>query len=281
MGQKDLTEKNLESFSDVFTDIVNALMYDGDIVIKEEDLIPAPTETIYGGGNGELNNQFQDVGMYVVSNDRIISRYMLENQTGTDKRMVLRKAGYEGAVYRKQYESREIYPVVGAVLYWGKGRWNSPLNLKALFREEDCINLPDKYIDDVQLHVYEMAHLTKEERERFHSDMRIVVDYLAEGEKYIPTEQRISHPEALLRMLKAITNDVRYEQIIPQIKNKEDVKMCELIDRYEKMGIDRARTGDIKSLMKNLKLSLEKAMDALDIAVDEREYYGKLIDASK
>lgn len=57
--------------------------------------------------------------------------------------------------------------------------------------------------------------------------------------------------------------------------------MCELIDRYEKMGIDRARTGDIKSLMKNLKLSLEKAMDALDIAVDEREYYGKLIDASK
>lgn len=63
-----------------------------------------------------------------------------------------------------------------------------------------------------------------------------------------------------------------YEQIIPQIKNK-DVKMCELIDR--------ARTGDIKSLMKNLKWSLEKAMDALDIAVDEREYYGKLIDASK
>lgn len=216
MGQKDLTEKNLESFPDVFTDIVNALMYDGDIVIKEEDLIPAPTETIYGGGNGELNNQFQDVGMYVVSNG-----------------------------------------------------------------EEDCINLPYKYIDDVQLHVYEMAHLTKEERERFHSDMRIVVDYLAEGKKYIPTEQRISHPEALLRMLKAITNDVRYEQIIPQIKNEEDVTMCELIDKYEKIGCDRARIGAIKSLMKNLKWSLEKAMDALDIAADEREYYGKLLDASK
>lgn len=57
--------------------------------------------------------------------------------------------------------------------------------------------------------------------------------------------------------------------------------MCELIDKYEKIGCDRARIGAIKSLMKNLKWSLEKAMDALDIAVDEREYYGKLLDASK
>ena len=41
MGQKDISEKLLEDYNDVFADIVDVLLFDGDEVIKEEDLSPS------------------------------------------------------------------------------------------------------------------------------------------------------------------------------------------------------------------------------------------------
>ena len=41
-----------------------------------------------------------------------------------------------------------------------------------------------KYVDNMQLHVWEMRYLPQEVREHFQSDMRIVLDYLAEGNGY-------------------------------------------------------------------------------------------------
>ena len=35
MKDKDITEKHLESFNDVFSDIINVLIFDGNNVIKE------------------------------------------------------------------------------------------------------------------------------------------------------------------------------------------------------------------------------------------------------
>ena len=44
--------------------------------------------------------------------------------------------------------------------------------------------------------------------------MRIVVDYLAERQDYKPTAQQLAHPEALLLMLRAMTNDDRYIEML-------------------------------------------------------------------
>lgn len=49
MGQKDLTAKELESKPDVFADIINALIYEGEQVLLPELLQAAPTETLYAG----------------------------------------------------------------------------------------------------------------------------------------------------------------------------------------------------------------------------------------
>ena len=38
MAEKDLTEKILEDYNDVFADIVNGLIFEGKSVVKEEDL---------------------------------------------------------------------------------------------------------------------------------------------------------------------------------------------------------------------------------------------------
>ena len=38
MAEKDIAEKNLEAWNDVFADIANVLLFDGKQIIKEEEL---------------------------------------------------------------------------------------------------------------------------------------------------------------------------------------------------------------------------------------------------
>jgi len=293
MGQKDLTEKHLEMYPDVFADTVNALMYGGRRILREEELIPARTETLYRGNAGDLKNQFQDVGMYVTYDGKIKAQYMLENQTKPEKFMPFRKAGYHGAIYRKQCDDKAIYPVVGAVLYWGDKKWGFPDSIKALFDSEGIASEASRYVDNVKLYIYEMAHLSKKVRSRFHSDMRLVVDCLAEGSNYHPTGQKIKHAEALLMLLHALSDSEDYQYIIPEINYGEELTMYDIFGKYirqgieqgekqgikqgERQGFDEGTTNAIKTVMETMNLSMDKAMDALRIPENKRNYYRTLI----
>lgn len=59
----DLVEKRFESYPDVAADIINVLLYDGERCVKPENLLAAPTETVYRGA-GRLRNQYQDLAKY-------------------------------------------------------------------------------------------------------------------------------------------------------------------------------------------------------------------------
>lgn len=286
MGQKDLSQKDLEFYPDVFADTMNALMYDGKPVVHPENLQPAPTETLYAGAEKDLRNQFHDVSKYEMQGERIKLQYTLENETVCDRKMVLRKAGYEGAVYREQYDKKmkETYPIIGAVLYWGCKKWNAPNNIHNFFRKR---NLPKEvlhYVNNVTLQTYEMRFLPQEVRQRFQSDMRIVVDYLAEGKDYVPTNQKLKHPEALLRMLKNLTGDARYLTILKEIQKDEqkgEVTMCELLDKYWndgvatgiqkgiQKGIQQGTFSTLVSLVKQGLLQVVDAAKQLDITEEE------------
>lgn len=47
MGEKDITEKNLEALDDVFADIVNVLLFKGERVIHEDELESDTTKTMF------------------------------------------------------------------------------------------------------------------------------------------------------------------------------------------------------------------------------------------
>lgn len=117
---KDVTHKNLESFPDVAADILNVFIHGGRQVVKAENLCPAPTETEYAPPGSVLRNQLEDISKYEMDGEKIRVQYLLANQSGSDKGMILRKAGYVGAVYREQYDGKvaDSFPVVSLVLYW-------------------------------------------------------------------------------------------------------------------------------------------------------------------
>lgn len=47
MGEKDITEKTLEAYNDVFADIVNGLLFGGEQVVKEDQLVDVQPTSMY------------------------------------------------------------------------------------------------------------------------------------------------------------------------------------------------------------------------------------------
>ena len=66
MGQKDLTEKILEDYNDVFADIINGLIFDGKQVITPQSLDHASVHSQYKADDTKYMNKsamLQNIGM--------------------------------------------------------------------------------------------------------------------------------------------------------------------------------------------------------------------------
>ena len=61
MATKDLTEKILEDYNDVFADIINGLLYDGNQKVKAESLVNSSVHSQYKSDDGILHEQERDV----------------------------------------------------------------------------------------------------------------------------------------------------------------------------------------------------------------------------
>lgn len=191
MAEKDITEKLLEDYNDVFADIVNVLLFDGKRVVSPEKLQETGVKSQYKAG-AKIHELERDVAKLWQEGNVQIALCGLENQTKSERDMPLRVIGYDGNSYRAQLlnpEKRQRYPVLTLVLYFGMERWNQPKNLKKL------LNIPkelDEYINDYKINVFEIAWLKEEQVNQFQSDFRIVADYFVQMRKnntYNPSSQ--------------------------------------------------------------------------------------------
>ena len=175
MGIKDLTEKILEDYNDIFADIVNVLVFKGKQRIKPETLVNTGVHSQYKNDKtGVLHEQERDVAKYWMNGKVRIALCGLENQTAVEPKMPLRVFGYEGASYRGQLEEKSAVPVITLVLYFGNEHWRAEKHLK------DLLDIPEgmeEYVNDLKINVFEIAWLTDEQISMFKSDFRIVADF--------------------------------------------------------------------------------------------------------
>lgn len=242
MGQKDLTEKILEDYNDVFADIVNGFLFQGEQRVNPDDLVNSAVQSQYKADDSRVHELERDVSKDWHSPINVrIAMYGLENQTKPEKNMVSRVFGYEGTSYRSQLladNNTEIVPVVTLVLYFGtEQRWNYPKNLK------EILNIPEgleEYVNDFKINVFEIAWLTDEEINRFKSDFRIVANFFAHKRRnkdYIPQDrQDIKHVDEILKLLAVMTGDNRYEGILALPEKGEIRNMCDVAERLENKG---------------------------------------------
>lgn len=262
--QKDRTEKNLEGYNDVFADVSNNLIFKAPL-IKEEDLLPGPTESVFKADtNDSLREQRRDVSKYIRGSNTIVSLVGLENQTAIDKDMGIRMMGYDYGSYRQQIDTgKERYGVVSAVLYFGKKPWTAGNTIK------QQLNIPKElspYVSNYSYHLIDVPRLSKKKRDSLTSDFKVVADFFAMKDKknYKPSEQVLVHVEAVLHMLKTFTSDQRYQEIekgiMSEVEKGSAITMCDFAERMEQKGI-KLRTEQLNKLI----LSLAKVGRADDI----------------
>lgn len=131
MGTKDIVEKTLESYNDVFADIVNTLLFDGKQEVKENELEDQSVRSYYKADD-QVHEMERDVSKRWKYGDVNIACVGIENQTMPDKDMPFRIMGYDGASYREQLlrnKSGQRYPVITIVLYFGLYQKNCRLML--------------------------------------------------------------------------------------------------------------------------------------------------------
>ena len=287
MQDKDITEKMLEKYNDVFADILNVLLFAGRDVVDESALMDALPMSMLKI-DGRVRTQERDIAKYWRKNKINVALFGLENQTVPNKLMPLRVFGYDGAEYvkqsRKENGDRAKYPVITLVLYLGyEKRWNYP---KRLFEVLDIDEDVRPYVNDFKINLFEIAYLEREKIDLFKSDFRILADYLyqmRENRDYIADDTNIAHVEELLTLMSAMTGDNRFEETINDFKGKEKVNMCEVLDRVEARGIEKGRLegrqeGTINTLISLVKdgiLSLDEAAIRADMSAKDFKKYIK------
>ena len=243
MKDKDITQKVLEKYNDVFADILNVLLFNGRDLVEESTLTDALPMSMLKI-DGRVRSQERDIAKYWRKSKINVALFGLENQTTPNKLMPLRVLGYDGAEYVKQSRKENIdkakYPVITLVLYLGyEKEWKYP---KTLFEVLDIDEDIKPYVNDFKINLFEIAYLDKEKINLFKSDFRILADYLYQmriNRDYIADETTIEHVEELLTLMSAMTGDNRFEETINDLKGKEKINMCEVLDRVEARGIEK------------------------------------------
>ena len=291
MAEKDITEKILESYNDVFADIVNVLLFDGEQVIHPDELEDQAPRSAYKA-DGKIRGIERDVSKRWTKNNIRIACVGLENQSEPDATMPLRVIGYDGAEYRSQLtkENRNapLYPVVTLVLYFGHTKhWDKPLTL------HEAVGVTDRFrpfVPDYKINLFEIAWLDRSKVAKFRSDFRVVADYfvqLRENGDYDPNKEELDHIQETIQLLGVLTGDYRFEMAMNEVDNGQGGvnTVSEVLDRIEARGVakgeamgkENANLTNIRSLMETMNWSSQQAMDALKIpASEQRQYEAKL-----
>ena len=243
MNGKDITQKMLERYNDVFADIVNVLLFNGKRIVDEDALIDTPVDSALKI-DGEIHSQDRDVAKYWKNSQINIALFGLENQTVPDKLMPMRVIGYDGAEYKKQVleENRykKKYPVITLVLYMGYDRnWKYSNSLLDLLEVDENLK---PYVSDYKINVFEIAFLDREKIELFKSDFRMLADYLYQmrtNNSYKGDESNIKHVDEILMLMSAMSGFKNVENIIKVAHERKVSNMKGFFELAEEKGLEK------------------------------------------
>ena len=297
---KDIPEKRLEDWDDVFTDIFDNLLFGGEKVLEGKELVPMPTESYVRKSDGKIKGGFRDVRKGVGRSgdickmDRAGNRYRLvlglENQTGVDNTMPERVMGYDYAAYEEQIKAladrnnqdnkpaivkrihgdQKLAPVITLVLYYGKDEWVTPKSLHDMleFPEgmEDSIK---PYVADYPINLIQVARLTEEERGKLNSDFRLIAEYIACGndkEKlnrfFRENRQVIRHEEEFIDVMNALTGKRAGKEMLKTIKEKkrEETGGIRVIDLFEMYENEGIKKGVRQGVRQGMRKGVRKGV---------------------
>ena len=260
MGTKDNVTKTYMSNNTVFADAFNFYIYQGEPVIKPEDLIELDTtESVnifekYKTTAGSSEQRYRDVLKSAVIRQKGKTVYAIlgiENQSDIHYAMPVKNLIYDGLQYGKQVNAAaakhkekkdmpssaeflsgfskkdRLTPVVTLVVYFGTERWDGARSLHEMMEADDDKVL--RYVQDYHINLIEPAGLEPAELDKLTSSLREVLGYI----KYSNNKQ-----ELLTFVNNNMMMDVEAARVINAVTNThidipedaEEVNMCKAIE---------------------------------------------------
>ena len=289
MGAKDLAEKNLLQYKDVFSDIVNVNLFGGRCYVSAEELSQEPGELITKVVSDDKLRQLQmDVPMKCKKNNRSFF-LCLENQSDKNNVMPVRDMGYQHAKYMEQIkeakesnrktgnypnpmtkelnDSQKLSPVITLVLNYSQKEWKKPRCLNDMLEfPEDIGEKLAKWIPEHPICIINLASQPETTIRQYQSDFKYIVRYLSCG------------------------NDRRYRKAKELIEETEGkggkINMCVLLDMYEERGIEKGIVqGEARGMAKGISqintlyhcLLADNRMEDIQKAIMDTEYQKELL----
>ena len=255
MGEKDILEKKLLMFNDVFADFVNGIMFDGKDVVKEDELVDLSGWSHYKGDDSKHRFQDRDVVKLWKKENVVISLIGIENQDIPDEDMVFRVISYDGASYRTQLVEKErrkrkketeningkvdIFPVITFVIYYGEEEWKHETTL------HKRLNLSSElkhYVSDYSINLIDLKKLSEDDINKFKKDFKLIADYMVKGSKHKADRIDLNHPEEVSELILRLTGEELPFEVECEEGGKNMEKFFEpMFERAEARGEARGR----------------------------------------
>ena len=220
MGEKDILEKKLLMFNDVFADFVNGIMFDGKDVVKEDELVDLSGWSHYKGDDSKHRFQDRDVVKLWKKENVVISLIGIENQDIPDEDMVFRVISYDGASYRTQLVEKErrkrkketeningkvdIFPVITFVIYYGEEEWKHETTLHKRLNLDSELK---HYVSDYSINLIDLKKLSEDDINKFKKDFKLIADYMVKGSKHRADRIDLNHPEEVSELILRLTGE--------------------------------------------------------------------------
>ena len=130
------------------------------------------------------------------------------------------------------------------------------------------------------MNLFDISHITAEEAKVFKSDFWHVADYFSqinETNDYIPNKTRLAHPEEMFKLMKYLTGNEKFDNII-SVDKGGPATMFDAFEAAEKRGEARGKEiGETRlaNLLKKL-YSLGRA-DDVQRAINDKNYRDTLM----
>lgn len=304
----DQSEKLLEDWCDVFADIINVLVYGGERCVEEKYLVDGPTASRYKAAAGPYQEKDRDICKEDIRDKICYAIWGLENQTDVNRIMPVRCMGYDYAAYewickRIQAENKRdgnepkytegirkgqtLWPVVTIVLYFGLKKWDAPTTLWELANVLDELK---PYVPNYHINLVQVAFLEEDVIQKFRSDFQTIAKFFRakrvgkEKEIMYNDQRKWVHISEMLEFFHTFTGDKRYRKykaFLIEIAQKGEVRMCTLLDAFQKDGLEKGLEkgiliGKYQSADKYAQkhnTTIEDAMEQLDFSEEEKAGY--------
>ena len=166
MGIKDSATAEYMNDNNVFADLFNYFVYDGEQVIKPNSLKEVDTRTDIVIKKHNYDTRYRD----------IIKRATIK-QDGEIIYMAVRTMHYDVLQYRKMMKRKQpITPIITLVVYWGNKVWNKPTDLYGLFSITDKTVL--KYVPNYSINLIDPNTLNDKDFRKFKTEIGKVFRFI-------------------------------------------------------------------------------------------------------